>query len=207
MSDRRLFESIEGIAGTGKTTVAPLLAEARQAVLVPTVPPNFQSLRRELDHTSNPDARMCLFLSALFTATDQIVRYLDAGIPVVVESYFARCLTTHRAFGARLGIALPSDLPEPVTYQLTCAPHERLRRLAQRDRAMTKWDILAEQSAQSLAEATDTWTTHHIDTTATNPAEVVRTILSLNTSEAEHADHQPLGADPDVLSTVRTRTE
>ncbi|MFD4353392.1 hypothetical protein ACFWPX_12590 [Nocardia sp. NPDC058518] len=150
---------------------------------------------------------MCLFLSALFTATDQIVRYLDAGIPVVVESYFARCLTTHRAFGARLGIALPSDLPEPVTYQLTCAPNERLRRLAQRDSAMTKWDILAEQSAQSLTEATDTWTTHHIDTTATNPADVVRTILSLNTSEAEYAYHQPLGADPDVLSTVRTRTE
>jgi hypothetical protein len=147
---------------------------------------------------------MCLFLSALFTATDQILRYLDAGIPVVVESYFARCLTTHREFGARLDVVLPSDLPEPVTYQLTCAPHERLRRLAQRDRAMTKWDVLAEKSAQSLAEATNAWTTHLIDTTATTPAQVVRTILSLNTSEVRHANHQPLGADSDILSPVRT---
>ncbi|GEM29086.1 hypothetical protein NN3_00930 [Nocardia neocaledoniensis NBRC 108232] len=188
VSEPVLFESIEGIAGTGKTTVAPLLAQARQAVLVATVPANFQPLRRELDNSSNADARMCLFLSALLTATDQIVRYLEAGIPVVVESYFARCLTTHRAYGAKLGITLPTDLPEPVTYQLTCAPHERLRRLAHRDKAVTKWDDLAEQHAESLSAAIGEWATHRIDTTASTPAEVVQTILSLNRSGSHHAD-------------------
>ncbi|MEV6363193.1 AAA family ATPase [Nocardia asteroides] len=187
MSERVLFESIEGIAGTGKTTVAPLLAQARHAVLVATVPANFQPLRRELDDSSNPDARMCLFLSALLTVTDQIVRHLDAGVPVVVESYFARCLTTHREYGAKLGIALPADLPEPVTYQLTCAPHERLRRLAQRDKAVTKWDVLAEQHSESLTAAIGEWATHRIDTTVSTPADVVQTILSLDRSGSEDA--------------------
>ncbi|MEV0062037.1 AAA family ATPase [Nocardia sp. NPDC050718] len=187
MSEHVLFESIEGLAGTGKTTVAPLLAQARQAVLVATVPANFQSLRRKLDKSSNADARMCLFLSALLTATDQIVRYLEAGVPVVVESYFARCITTHREYGATLGIVLPAELPEPVTYQLTCAPHERLRRLAHRDKAVTKWDILAEQHSESLTAAIGEWATHRIDTTASAPADVVRTILSLNRNGSEDA--------------------
>ena len=71
---------------------------------MPTVPAHYQQLRRELDHSDNPDARLCLFLSALFTATDQIRRYLAAGIPVVVESYFARCLVWHKVFGAQLEV-------------------------------------------------------------------------------------------------------
>ncbi|WP_181698893.1 AAA family ATPase [Nocardia sp. GTS18] len=189
MSEPALFESVEGLAGTGKTTVAPLLAEARHAVLVATVPANYQPLRRELDNSTNADARMCLFLSALLTATEQIVDHLEAGTPVVVESYFARCLTTHREFGARLGITLPADLPQPVTYQLTCSNHERLRRMAQRDKPVTRWDVLAEQHTDSLTAAIGNWATHSIDTTTSSPAEVVETILSLNPSRTDHANH------------------
>ncbi|WP_433754682.1 AAA family ATPase [Nocardia sp. CA-135398] len=182
-----LFESVEGLPGTGKTTVAPLLAAARQAVLVSTVPPQFQPLRRELDQGDNTNARMCLFLSALFTATDQIRRYLDAGIPVVVESYFARCLTTHRVFGAQLEVVLPADLPQPVTYQLLCEPHERLRRLAERDKPMTQWDVLAEERIDQLLAAYRQFPLHQIDTTAQTPDEVVREILSLNAFEVDRA--------------------
>ncbi|WP_327120131.1 AAA family ATPase [Nocardia sp. NBC_01730] len=189
MPDRNLFESIEGLPGTGKSTVTPLLAEARQAVLVPTVPPLYQPLRRELDLYKNADARMCLFLSALFTATDQIRRYLDAGIPVVVESYFARCLTTHSVFGAQLKVALPEGLPQPVTYQLVCEPRERLKRLAERDKPMTRWDVLAEQQTDQLTDAYRRFPVRRIDTTAATPDDVVRSILSLNAAEVDHAIH------------------
>ena len=70
-------------------------------MLVPTVPPCYQALRRKLDQSGNIDARFCFFLPALFTAADQIRRHLNAGTPVVVESYFACCLSTHRVFGGR----------------------------------------------------------------------------------------------------------
>jgi predicted kinase len=83
-----MFESLEGLRGTGKSTVAPLLAAARGAVVVLAVPPSYQPLRREIDRRENAEARLCFYLSALFTATDEIQRHLSAGVPVVVERYF-----------------------------------------------------------------------------------------------------------------------
>ncbi|UGT63910.1 AAA family ATPase [Nocardia asteroides] len=186
---RRLlpFESIEGLPGTGKSTIAPMLADARGAVLVPTVPHFYQPLRRELDAGANVNARMCFFLSALFTAADQIRRYLDAGVPVVVESYFARCLSTHRVYGADVDVILPRDLPCPVSYQLVCEPHERRKRLAGRARPTTRWDTLAEQNADRLAAAHHEFPAHRIETTARHPERIVEAILDLNAIGAEHA--------------------
>jgi predicted kinase len=113
MCDQPLFESLEGLRGTGKSTLAPLLATARGAVLVPTVPPYYQPLRSEIDRRGNIEARLSFYLSALFMATDEIQRRLSAGTPVVVESYFARCLASHQALGAHTGITLPPGLPCP----------------------------------------------------------------------------------------------
>ncbi|MEU8896213.1 hypothetical protein AB0C65_10160 [Nocardia sp. NPDC048505] len=177
---RHLFEAIEGLPGTGKSTIAPMLAHARQAVLVPTVPPSFQPLRRELDGYENVNARMCFYLSALFTAVDQIRRYLDAGIPVVVESYFARCLTTHRVFGAEVDVILPRNLPQPVIYQLVCEPHERRKRIAARAKPTTRWDTLSEQNADRLAGAYLQFPVHQIETSGRRPDHVVQAILDLN---------------------------
>lgn len=184
---RHLFESIEGLPGTGKSTVAPLLAEAREAVLVPTVPAFYQPLRRELDMYENVNARMCLFLSALFTAVDQISRYLDAGIPVVVESYFARCLTTHRVYGADVDVILPRNLPQPVMYQLVCEPHERRKRMAARAKPATRWDTIGEQNAERLADAYLQFPVHQIEASGRRPEQVVRAILDLNAIGVDHA--------------------
>ncbi|MCG6497197.1 AAA family ATPase [Kitasatospora sp. A2-31] len=208
MSDRLLFESLEGLRGTGKSTIAPMLAAAREAVLVPTVPLLYLPLRREIDMRGNVEARMCFYLSGLFTAVDEIQRYLSAGIPVVVESYFARCLANHRAFGARLGIALPPDLPEPVTYHLVCAEDERRRRLAERDKPASRWDVLGEEVSDRITDAYSRFPMHRVDTTGLGPEQVVQAILATDTQGAHRrADAESVGAHRHLLPPVPRRSE
>ncbi|EDY43099.1 hypothetical protein [Streptomyces sp. SPB074] len=64
----------------------------------------------------------------------------DAGASVLVKSCFARCLTPHRALGARLGVTLPDSLPRPLTYCLHRDEAEHRRRLAARDRLLSHRD-------------------------------------------------------------------
>ncbi|KOV26153.1 hypothetical protein ADK60_21315 [Streptomyces sp. XY431] len=185
-----------------------MLAAARKAVLVPTVPVFYQSLRREIDLRDNVEARMSFYLSALFTAVDEIQRYLAAGIPVVVESYFARCLANHHALGARLGVTLPPDLPQPVTYLLFCTEKERLRRLAERDKPISRWDVLGEDAAGRITTAYALFPMHRVDTTGLEPEQVVQAILATDTQGAQrHADAEPVGAHPHLLPPVPLRAE
>jgi predicted kinase len=207
MPDRPLFESLEGLRATGKSTLAPLLASARGAVLVPTVPRAYQPLRRQVDRCENVEARMCFYLSALFTAADEVRRRLLDGIPVVVESYFARCLITHRALGAQLGLKLPPGLPRPVTYHLVCAEEERQRRLAERAKPASRWDAHAEEAAARITEAYAQFPMQRVDTTGRSPSEVLQTILATDKEGANRADPEPVGAHPHVLPAVPRRSE
>ncbi|MFD4814617.1 hypothetical protein, partial [Streptomyces sp. NPDC058418] len=194
---------LEGLRGTGKSTIAPLLAASRGALLVPTMPPFYEPLRCEVDARANAEARMCFYLSALLTAVDEIRSNLIAGNPVVVESYFARCLANHRALGVDLDVTLPSDLPQPVTYLLVCTEDERRRRLAYRDKPVSRWDVLAENAADRITHAYTQFPMHHVDTTGLGPGEVCRAILATETQGAHHrANAEPLGAHPHVLSPV-----
>jgi thymidylate kinase len=184
MCDQPLFESLEGLRGTGKTTLAPLLAAARGAVLVPTVPPCYQPLRSEIDRGSNVEARLCFYLSALFTATDVIQRHLSAGMPVVVESYFARCLASHQALGARTGIVLPPGLPRPTAYLLVCDEQERRRRVASREKPVSRWDALVERTAERMISAYSRFPGLQVDTTTRTPQEIIGSILALTSERA-----------------------
>jgi hypothetical protein len=179
MFDRPSFESVEGLRGTGKSTLAPLLAAARGGVLVASVPLIYQSLRREIDERDNADARMCFYLSALLTASDQINQYLKAGTPVVVDSYFERCLATHEAFGARTTVELPSDLPRPTAYYLICDETERRRRLAGRNKPVSRWDAREDLAPERTVGAYRRFPMTPVDTTRSGPEELVEAILGL----------------------------
>ncbi|MFG2113180.1 hypothetical protein ACGFRB_11175 [Streptomyces sp. NPDC048718] len=184
-----------------------MLAAARGAVLVPTVPPSHQPLRQQVDQGENVEARLCFYLSALFTAAEEIRRHLAAGTPVVVESYFARCITNHDAFGARLRIALPPDLPQPVTYYLCCAEKERGRRLARRAKPTSRWDVLSETLAPRIAAAYAQFPMRQIDSTGRTPEQVVQEILTAEPAGRHGVDTKPLGTQPHVLPVLPRRRE
>lgn len=208
MPERGRFESLEGLRGTGKSTVAPLLAAARGAVLVATVPHAYQALRREVDELANVEARLCFYLSALLTAADEVECHLAAGRPVVVESCFARCLVTHEGLGARLTVTLPPDLPTPTAFQLTCDPAERRRRLDARGAPRSHWDALCEDVADRIAAGYDRFSMRRVDTTYLTPEQVVQAILATDAEGAhQRADAESVGAHPHLLPAVHGRTE
>ena len=111
-------------------------------------------------------------------ATDEIQRLLAAGTSVVVESYFARCLASHEALGARTGIALPLGLPKPTAYQLVCGEAERKRRLAARRKRVSRWDVLGECATEQLIGAYGRFPALRVDTTGRTPGQVVESILA-----------------------------
>ena len=97
----------------------------------------------------------------------------------MVESYFARCLATHQAFGARLGVTLPPGLPQPVIYQLVCADDERARRLAMRPKPVSRWDDLAEKAGNLMTCFYGRFPAQRVDTTGIRPEQVVEAILGI----------------------------
>lgn len=200
-----LFIALEGPRGAGKSTIAAPLADALNADLLPTVPPEYQPLRRYLDeHGRSPDARYALFLSALLTAADQIRERLERGRGVVVESYFARAAATHRGYGSTLHVQLPAHVPWPTIYRLECDPAHRARRTAQRAKPDTWWDLLAERNSAAIDQAYTRFPAHRIDTTGRTPAQSLAEILAHK--EACTCGHaQPLGLDPHLLPAVSRR--
>lgn len=177
-----MFVALEGLRGCGKSTVAPLLARALDAVRMPTFPAEFSQARAFVDWRSrNADARAHLFVAAVLVTADRVRAQLDAGTSVVIDSFAQRTLATHRAFGAALNWEPPADLPTPVTFYLECSAAERQRRLRSRAKAATWWDHLADQQAKQIQGHYSRFESLQIDTseqTAEQTAAVIASIVS-----------------------------
>ncbi|MEU3904087.1 hypothetical protein AB0F20_09735 [Streptomyces goshikiensis] len=131
------FVVLDGLRASGKTTVAPILAELLGAELIAPEGPGFELLRRHTDTTTNVNARLHLWMSENYARSARARLILESGRSVVTESYFHRTLATHAATGA-------THLP-PVDWHTALIPHAtyflrvnaatRLARMAARARA------------------------------------------------------------------------
>ncbi|MGH3320505.1 MAG: hypothetical protein ACRDN9_10045 [Streptosporangiaceae bacterium] len=171
-----MFITVEGLACTGKTTVADLLASRLGAVHLPTVPPEYACLRNCFRVHEHLDARYLFFLSAVSLAATRIRRHLTDGRSVVAESYLARTVAFHRGMGSHVRVEL-QGLPRPdLTFRLVCNGRERGRRLRQRG-TRHNWDVLAEEHAVDIEREYRRSPAHVIDTTAVEPSDAVQRIL------------------------------
>lgn len=172
-----LFITVEGLACTGKTTVANLLADRPRAVNLPAVPPEYAHLRSRFRAREHLDARHLFFLSAIAFAGGQIRGHLAAGRLVVVESYLARTVAFHRGMGSTVEVSL-HDLPRPdVAFRLTCDPRVRAQRQWQRGGPRHYWDLLAEDHIAGIQREYRRFPAHVIDTTDAEPTDVVQHII------------------------------
>ena len=177
------FVVLEGLSATGKTTVAPLLASALDAVLLDTLNDRFTPMRRNVDASRCPTARMHFWLLVNYLASDTVRATLEAGCSVVMESYFHRTLATHAAMGVTMLPAIDWNVARRPdhTFLLTVDDAERRRRLAERDEEQDRsfWYQLEAGRTHITRDVYEHTGIPPVDTTSLNPAEVVKTIVAL----------------------------
>lgn len=177
------FVVLEGLSATGKTTVAPLLAEALDAVLLDTLNDRFTPMRRNVDASRCPTARMHFWMLVNYLASDTVRATLAAGRTVVMESYFYRTLATHAAMGVA---ALPeidwtvARRPDHA-FLLTVDETVRRRRMAERQEEVDRgfWYQLEAGRTNVTKEVYASSGIPALDTTDLDPAAVVTAIVSM----------------------------
>lgn len=178
-SGRPIFLTLEGLRGCGKSTIAPLLAQKLDARLLPTIPEEFNSSRALLDNESHDaQARAYFFASAVLLTAERVRALIQAGDSVVVDSFLARTIATHRAYGAEIDPVLPTDWLHPDIVYLTCSHAERVARLQSRPKRPTWWDHLADARADAIEREYDRFAMCRIETTGRRPQETVEDILA-----------------------------
>lgn len=181
--DEPSFVVLEGLSATGKTTIAPLLAEALDAVLLDTLNDRFAPMRRNVDASRCPTARMHFWLLVNYLASDTVRATLAAGRSVVMESYFYRTLATHAAMGV-------ANLPEvdwavarrpDHAVLLTVDDAERRRRLAEREEEADRgfWYRLEAGRTHVTREVYEACGIPAVDTTGLDPSGVVKAIIAM----------------------------
>ena len=181
VDNRGTFVSLEGLHGVGKTTVSQLLADELGVGRIGTIPPEFNDLRRILDHSPNTniDTRFLFYLSAVISCEGIIVEQLNSGRYVVVESYTARTVAFHRGMGSGTKVELCSTVLQPdVIYHLMCDEEERQARILERGEPLTRWVLLAEENSTRILEEYERFGMVSIETTDVGPDVVVKSIIT-----------------------------
>jgi thymidylate kinase len=110
------FIAIEGVDGSGKTTIARELASQIGGVYMKTPGKGFKPARTYIDNGTPPDSKLLYYLSSVFDAAAQIGRTLETQ-PVVCGRYVFSTLIPHSAYHGRDFEELEDEL-QPFTSRL-----------------------------------------------------------------------------------------
>ena len=132
--DCRVFLAFEGLSGSGKTTVAKLVAESIGATFYKTPPAPFDSIRNKVDRESDISARFHFYLASIVQASYEISKILKEK-SVVCDRYILTTLCYHQAIGVEINLPklfFEKLLQPDHTFLVVCEDVVRLRRLQKR---------------------------------------------------------------------------
>jgi thymidylate kinase len=180
MRARHPFVALEGLSGSGKTTVGRRLAERLGAHFYVTPPEPYRRVRGEIDAARVLPARYLFYLSALFHASREIGE-LRASRPVVCDRWALTTECFHRAAGLPIPFChLDLPLERPTLQVLIVTPEpERIARLVSRGLSMNdEWEraddlehrLLAQYRCHDLVE---------VGNGSADPADAAHAVLGL----------------------------
>ena len=130
-----LFVVLEGISGSGKSSLGERLAGQAGWTRVVTITPDLEATLDAVDRHTSARSHMEFWLALQYALRERIEPMIEAGTNVVLESYLYRTLASHAV--------LISEPPPPIDWTLALKPDiaiwldveemERSRRLSGRD--------------------------------------------------------------------------
>jgi len=93
-----MFIVIEGLDGTGKSTIAKALAEEIGAEVLSTPGKEFNNIREQLDniYQDNHQARQLFYMSSVVSISEQVRELICKGKTVIVDRYFLSTQVYHQ---------------------------------------------------------------------------------------------------------------
>lgn len=178
---QKVFIALEGLSGSGKTTIGQLVAEQIGAGFYKTPAPLFNSIRNEIDQAADATARLFFYLAGVMQASAEISNILKTK-SVVCDRYLLATLCYHRTIGVTIDI--PDFVFEPLlkpdhTFLITCEETKRISRLYKRG---LSYNDIQEQSLQIEQRFLFEYRRYHlveIDNSSDDPTMAVGAILHL----------------------------
>ena len=186
------FICIEGIDGTGKSTVARRVAELLNGIYYKTPPEPFASIRKTVDRVRDPYARAMYYVASVAYAASEI-RCLREIAPVVCDRYIYSTVAYHAVLSPDVGTllqSLPFDPPDE-SFVLIAEEAVRLKRLSDREMDGERVPLNRDYDGGFLAKVEEKFLTLGlvvIDTTNLTSNDVAAQIVSrmLVTTEMHH---------------------
>ena len=161
MTARKLFVVFEGADGSGKSTVAELVANRVHGKYLKSPPPPFSELKQKMLETATPVARFVYFIAANIEVT-RIVNETLRNKNAIVDRYLWSTFAYHAAIEnvnpesmRPIWSALSSELRLPdVVVFLTVERRSQLERLSDRsDDALQVRLLKSNQFQRRIAQA------------------------------------------------------
>ncbi|MFA6295129.1 MAG: dTMP kinase [Candidatus Paceibacterota bacterium] len=128
-----MFIVLEGIDGSGKTTLATIIAARCSGITYVTPPKKYRKLRRHVDTSSSLQRHYDFYRDAVTEASLEISAMISSGKTVVCDRYWLSTLVYHRAGKMILDGSDFSQLIQPdLTVLLLVGQEEQVRRYRER---------------------------------------------------------------------------
>lgn len=99
-----MFVALEGVDGSGKSTLCAILATKLGATPYATPPPKYLARRESVDHSASSEEHYRFYREGIYDASREIEAILTGGGRVIVDRYWLSTFTYHSVMGAQVSL-------------------------------------------------------------------------------------------------------
>ena len=182
-----MFIAIEGIDGSGKTTLASEVSKRLKYHTLQSIPKHMRPFKKVVDRFATPYLHYLFYASAMRSTSHTARRYLKENRGIVADRYWYSTVATHKALGVNasarhfVGTCEPDLVVYVTTDDTVRKKRMRERGLDPNDKRMLHLDDAVKKEFKSLLPHGKTL---YLDSTHSTPQMLADAIVTkFNTHE------------------------